>query len=399
MYQDIMFRETTPSSRCSDTNSDQFEMISLHEFLSESSSLEHTTSSPDHVMSSSRTSSVNSETVNEKKRMHTPSTRSSSDASFASDRSITGIKRGSRESGIRCARDSHVRSSKRGLKDSRHKLSKLETIVSPSTEDDSGDMFSFYELLARPELIEDMKPNTYTSSGILDNIIRPLISPRTPKPRTHLSSSSKSLDSTGREGHGMRTDKSSSICSSESLNHATSETSLESGSVDDHLDSNNHCTMLEFLLEPPPPNLLGSSTDLTRTSSFLSLQSVPNQPYSHNFGKQPLYGKKKPLYQSRAKSDEDLLSNFEEYSLVEFLSSPHLNPSPKKSVHSIGSGIFGGFSLAKSLRQLSIGSVSMEKALTVSEILKLRRVSSQLKLLFDLTFVQLYSLIYTFHSV
>ena len=375
-----MFSETTPSSRCSDTNSDQFEMISLHEFLSESSSLDNATSSPDHVMSSSRTSSVNSETVTEKKRIHTPSTRSSSDASYASDRSITGIKKGSRESGIRCSRDSHVRSSKRGLKDSKHKPSKLETIVSPSTEEDSGDMFSFYELLARPELIDDLKPNAYSSSGILDNIIRPLMSPRTSKPRANLSSSSKSLDSTGRDGIGtMKTDKSSSICSSESLNHAISETSLESESVDEHHDSGNHCTMLEFLLEPPPPNYLGPAPSLNRTTSFLSLQSVPDQPFSQDFGKQPLYGgKKKPLYRNRAKSDEDLLA-YQEYSLVEFLSSPHLNPAPKKmSIQSLGSGIFSGFSLAKSLRQLSIGSVSMEKSLTVNEILRLRRVSGKL---------------------
>ncbi|XP_063684519.1 arf-GAP with Rho-GAP domain, ANK repeat and PH domain-containing protein 1-like isoform X2 [Bolinopsis microptera] len=396
MYQDIMFSETASNSRCSDANcsdttSEQFDMISLHEFLSESSSLENATSSPDQVMSSSRTSSVNSETVTEKKRIQTPSTRSSSDASLASDRSITGIKKGSRESGIKCSRDNHFRSSKRGLKDSKNKPSKLETIVSPSTEEDSGDMFSFYELLARPELIDDMKPpvtNTFTSSGILDNIIRPLMSPKPKplKPRKRLSSSCKSLDSNGRGEMRMKTDKSSSICSSESLNHATSETSLESSSVDDHPTAPNHCSLLEFLLEPPPPSYLAPSSDLTRTSSFLSLQSVAkdykdyndfndyndlfsNQPFSQNFGKKPIYGTKQ-LYRSRAKSDEDLM---QECSLAEFLSTPHLNLAPKKQ--SIGSGIFGGFSLAKSLRQLSLGSVSLEKSFTVSEILALRRGS------------------------
>ena len=269
-------------------------------------------------------------------------------------------------------------------------------------------MFSFYELLARPELIDDMKPpvtNSFTSSGILDNIIRPLMSPKPKplKPRKRLSSSCKSLDSNGRGEMRMKTNKSSSICSSESLNHATSETSLESSSVDDHPTAPNHCSLLEFLLEPPPPSYLAPSSDLTRTSSFLSLQSVAkdykdyndfndyndlfsNQPFSQNFGKKPIYGTKQ-LYRNRAKSDEDLM---QECSLAEFLSTPHLNLAPKKQ--SIGSGIFGGFSLAKSLRQLSLGSVSLEKSFTVSEILALRRVSDKLELRFVRSFIGLHSL-------
>lgn len=228
-------------------------------------------------------------------------------------------------------------------------------------------MFSFYELLARPDLMEGMKPppspsaDARQSNGIMDSLLRPLLSPR-PKSRT---SSSKSLDSTGREGPGNhKTDKTSSVCSSDSLNHAMSESSLESSSVEVEPDQGGlscSCTLQEFLLEPPPPKTLATD-HLTRTSSLFSLYSIPTEKRTIFSSSQT----KKPLYRSRAKSDEDL---FREYSLVEFLSSPHLNPAKQSG------GIFSGFNFTKSLRQLSQGSVSFEKAMTVGEMLTLRRVS------------------------
>ena len=388
MYQDVTFNTeytSSPCSPCFTDHGDQFEVISLSQFLSESDKAANSSSA---MTSSSRASSCASvHVLPEKRTLLTPSTRSSSDASWASDRSCTGIRKCSRESGIKCARDSRVKCSrdssgiktkidsvaskgnkdsskpspKKAYKDCKRLSSKLETIVSPTGDD----KFSFYELVARPELCNFDETNNQENTGLLDQIMRPFLPAKTDKPRPSLTSSNKSLDSVGGDGTGTKTDKSSSICSSEaSLNRGNSETSLDSVSEED-------CTLLEFLQSEPPPDYLTSFS-----SNLLALHA--NQPLFHNsqplFTK-PLYNTQQPLF--RTKSDEDLAT---ECSLVEFLSSPHLNPSSQKQVHhhhhpARGLGIFAGFNFTKSLRQLSLGSVSYEKELSFTDMLALRRVT------------------------
>ena len=375
-YQDVTFNEF--SSPCSPfSEPEEFEMISLSQFLSESS--DQALNSSPALTSSSRASSASSIHVPEKRTLLTPSTRSSSDASWASDRSCTGISKCSRDSGIKCTRDSVTKgtresgiktkrdstvkvsidtskSSKKAYKDSKRMSSKLETIVSPTGED----IFSFYELVARPELCQFEEKNRLENKGLLGQIMQPFLSTKTVKPRPSLTTSCKSLDSTGGEGTGANTEKSSnSVRSSEaSLNHGNSETSLDSAPEED-------CTLLEFLQLEPPPDYLTSYS-----AALLSLHA--NQPLFHN--SQPLYTK--PLYDTnqpifRAKSEEDLAT---EYSLAEFLSSPHLNPSPQKPLDP-PSGLFAGFNLTKSLRQLSLGSVTVDRDLTFTDLLALRRVT------------------------
>ena len=353
-YDDVMFgsgSETQSVNTRSDTNSDQFEMVSLTEFLSGNSSFDHL-SSPD--PDSSRTSSCNSENL-PKKRVHTPSTKSN-DTTGSMDRSLTGSRRSSRDSGIKCSRENLHRSSKRPIKENKQKA-KLETIVSPSVVPDD-DLFSFYDLLARPELCSFDEVKVKEHTNILEALIRPLMSPRN-KPRPSLSTSNKSLESTGKVGKS-----SSSLCSSESLNLAASETSQESGVVDPAMEE--EFDLMEFLKHPPPTDLLN------RTSSLLSLARSDSKPslYHQDSSSDTIM----PLYRSRAKSEEDMVVNMRDYSLVEFLSAQHLNPPiPIKSG---GLFDFGSFNLAKSIRQLSQGAIWMDKDLTLTELLALRRVSS-----------------------